>query len=92
MMAKIHSAKLLLGLLVLLVIAAAVDAVQLARIHALNQAIADGSVASFAGDLPPRGMFARAYYLERKAEHQAALNLYKKLESEAEPALRQAQQ
>jgi mxaK protein len=84
--------KLLLALLAVLGVGAAVDGVQLARIRVLNRAVADGSVASAAGDLPPQAMFARAYYLERRGDHQAALNLYKQLEREGDPTLRQAAQ
>jgi mxaK protein len=91
-MAMTRSHKRLLALLALLAAALAVDAVHLSRIRLLNRAIADGSVASLAGDFPPEAMFARAYDLERRGDHQAALNLYKQLESGGDRTLRQATQ
>lgn len=87
---KTRGAKLVVALLVLLGAGAAFDGVQLARIHALNHAIADGSVVSLAGDLPAQAMFARAYYRDRRGDHQAALNLYMQVESEGDAALREA--
>lgn len=82
--------KALLALLAVLGLAATVDGVRLARIRALNDAIANGSIASRGSELPPQAQFARAYYLERRGNYQAALTGYKQLESAPDATLRQA--
>lgn len=79
-----------LVLLALLVAAALVEGLGLARDRALNRAIADGSVLTLAGDLPAPALFARAYHLERKGNHQAALDLYQRVAAAGDPALAQA--
>ena len=90
MIVKTRTAKVLLALLLMLAVSVAFDGVRLARIRALNLAIEDGTVASLAGEPASRATFARAYHLARKGDHQAALDLYKQVESEGGRALRQA--
>jgi mxaK protein len=74
--------RFLLVLLALAVTGATIDGVRLQRVRTLNAAIENGSILSAGQPLPATALFARAYELERRGDHQAALNLYKELEGE----------
>lgn len=72
--------RVLLGALLLLAGAAAVDAWHLAQARAWNRAIADGSVVDADGELPAAARFARAWYLERQGARERAIAAYKDAE------------
>jgi mxaK protein len=71
----------LLGLLLALAALMVVDLWRLSHIHGWNRAIADGSVVSLEGVLPPEAQFAKAFVLERRGAHQRALSLYKEIDA-----------
>lgn len=71
---------MLLGALLLLAGAAAVDAWRLAEVRAWNRAIADGSVVDADGALPAAARFARAWYLEQQGAREQAIAAYKDAE------------
>jgi mxaK protein len=70
-----------LGLLPALAVMMAIDLWRLSHIHRWNRAIADGSIVSLEGVLPPEAQFAKAFVLERRGAHQHALSLYQEIDA-----------
>lgn len=77
--------------LALLIVAVGVEGYRLYRVHGLNAAIATGEAFP---EEPEHGevLFARAYFLDRKGEPQAALAIYQRLQNEGEPEQKLAAQ
>lgn len=69
------------------IVAAAVEGYQLDRIYTFNRAIRDGSAITLNGDLPYEVLFAKAYFLDRRGNHQEALSLYQRVMNEGDARL-----
>lgn len=80
----------LLALLLLLAGAGVFDARRLAQVQAWNRAIEDASIVTATEPLPAEALFAKAYHLARKGEHQRALDLYQRVRTQGNAALRAA--
>lgn len=88
---KTRRTAVLLALLLLFAALAAFDAWRLARVQDWNRATADASIVTVAEPSPPEALFAQAYHLARRGEHQRALDLYQRVRSaRVDAALRAA--
>jgi mxaK protein len=63
-------------------VCAAVDGWRWFETARINRAIVDGSIVGQEHAMAPQAVFARAYFLARRGDNEAALNLYKRLQDE----------
>lgn len=87
---KTRRMALVLTALAILAGLAAFDGWRLARVQSWNRAMADGSILAATGPLPPEVLFAQAYHRDRKGDHQAALDLYRRAAKQGDATLKAA--